>query len=222
MKTKALLVIFILTLSINAGIGEGQSSMGALPVELTNFTASENSHCIQLNWTTATEIDNYGFEVERASPSSVTNKTLIWSKCGFIEGHGNSNSQKEYSFIDEPVFLGNYQYRLKQIDTDGSFIYSKIIEVEFGKIPTEYVLKQNYPTPFNPTTVISYAIPTNSFVSVKVYDLLGNLIATLVNCNQEAGIYMVSFTANKLSNGIYFYRISVNDFLATKKMLLIK
>jgi hypothetical protein len=142
-----------------------------------------------------------------------------------VEGHGNSNSPKEYSYTDQSVLsssLSKYQYRLKQIDTDGSFKYSKIIEVEFGTIPTEYVLKQNFPNPFNPATVISYAISTNSFVSVKVYDLLGNLITTLVSRNQEAGIYKVSFTANELSNGVYFYRISANGFLSTKKMLLLK
>jgi len=221
MKTKLLTIIFMLTISLNAGIGAGSSVVGALPVELTTFTATATIQNIQLNWATATEVNNYGFEIER----KVSSKQLAvgnWQKIGFVEGHGNSNSPKEYSFVDESVFPGLYQYRLKQIDTDGSFEFSEIIEVQFGVVPTEYVLAQNYPNPFNPSTVISYSIPTTSNVSLKVFDVLGNLITTLVNQNQEAGNYKINFNARELSNGVYFYKIRASGFIAIKKMLLLK
>ncbi len=223
MKTKALTIIFVLTFRLNAGIGVGTSAVGALPVELTTFVATATSDNIQLNWTTATEIDNYGFEILRQAclPEGKAQNDR-WSLLGFVEGHGNSNSPKEYSFVDESVFPGFYQYRLKQIDTDGSFAYSEIIEIQFGVVPTKYVLEQNYPNPFNPSTVISYSIPTASNVSVKVFDVLGNLITTLVNQNQEAGNYKINFNAGELSNGIYFYKIQAGIFIAVKKMLLLK
>jgi len=221
MKTKLLTVIFILTLRLNAGIGAGSSSVGALPVELITFTVTATSDNVKLNWTTATEVNNYGFDIERLVPQ-FSNNTTEWEKIGFVEGHGNSNSTKEYSFVDESVFPGLYQYRLKQIDTDGSFEYSEIIEVQFGVVPTKYVLEQNYPNPFNPSTVISYSIPTASNVSVKVFDVLGNLITTLVNQNQEAGNYKIYFNAGELSNGIYFYKIQAGSFIDIKKMLLLK
>jgi len=223
MKTKALTIIFVLTLRLNAGIGVGTSAVGALPVELTTFAATATSDNIQLNWTTATEIDNYGFEILRQAclPEGKAQNDR-WSLLGFVEGHGNSNSPKEYSFVDESVFPGFYQYRLKQIDTDGSFAYSEIIEIQFGVVPTKYVLEQNYPNPFNPTTVISYSIPTASNVSVKVFDVLGNLITTLVNQNQEAGNYKINFNSGGLSNGVYFYKIQAGSFIAINKMLLLK
>jgi hypothetical protein len=220
MKRKVLVILFISAIQLNAGIGVGVSAVGALPVELTTFTATVTIDNIQLNWTTATEVDNYGFEILRQSAKGGQNDR--WSLLGFVEGHGNSNSPKEYSFVDESVFPGLYQYRLKQIDTDGSFEYSEIIEVQFGVVPTEYVLEQNYPNPFNPSTVISYSIPTASNVSVKVFDVLGNLIASLVNQNQEAGNYKINFNAGELSNGMYLYKIQAGSFIAIKKMLLIK
>jgi hypothetical protein len=222
MKTKVLTILFVLTISLNAGIGVGTSAEGALPVELTTFTAAATSDNVQLNWTTVTEVDNYGFEIERKNPLLNPLQGGDFEKIGFIEGHGNSNSPKEYSFVDESVFPGLYQYRLKQIDTDGSFEYSEIIEVQFGVVPTKYVLAQNYPNPFNPSTVISYSIPTASNVSLKVFDVLGKLIKTLVNQNQAAGNYKINFNAGELSNGVYFYRIESGSFIAVKKMLLIK
>ena len=118
MKTKLLLFIFVLTFNLIAGIGAGSSAEGPLPVELTTFTAAITSDNVELNWTTATEVNNYGFEIFRQAQND------RWSLLGFVEGHGNSNSQKEYSFVDESVSPGLYQYRLKQIDTDGSFEFS--------------------------------------------------------------------------------------------------
>ena len=235
MKTQLLIIISILTLRLHAGIGSGTSSVGALPVELTNFTAVENSEKVELNWTTVTEVKNYGFYVERnailynGKDEPINESGNSWVNIGFVAGHGNSNSTKEYSFVDEPVLNGLYQYRLKQIDTDGHFEYSAIIKIHFGTAPKNYSLSQNYPNPFNPSTVISYSIPTASNVSLKVFDVLGNLITTLVNQNQEAGNYSINFNASKFSSGIYFYKIQVNPangvtggFMTVKKMLLIK
>ncbi len=223
MKTLITILLF-LTTTIFAGIGEGQSQVGPLPVELTSFSASlkgasTGSATVVLNWTTATEVNNYGFEILRA----VGQKSFLsqWEKIGFVDGHGNSNSLKNYSFIDSNPVNGKATYRLKQIDTDGKFEYSSIIEIS-NTLLKEYVLEQNYPNPFNPTTVISYSIPTASHVSVKVFDVLGNTITTLVNQTQEIGSYKVNFNANELSNGIYFYKIQSGGFTDIKKMLLLK
>ncbi len=207
--------LILATLHLQAGIGAGESATGPLPVELTSFSAAVNGDVVVLSWTTATEVNNYGFDVEK-----MLNGTDAWETIGFVEGHGNSNSPKDYSFVDTSTPL-SASYRLKQLDTDGAFNYSSIVEVK-NILSKEYILEQNYPNPFNPTTVISYSIPKSSHVTVKVFDVLGNLISTLVNENQEANSYKVNFDASKLSNGIYFYKIQANDFSAVKKMLLLK
>ena len=231
MRTKAfrhgsmtvLTILFALSFSIQAGIGEGQSEIGPLPVELTSFSASVKAEVVLLSWATATEVNNYGFEVQRSSfqKDGTTPVKTGWENIGFVNGHGNSNSPKEYSFADSSPLDGNVSYRLKQIDTDGKFEYSQVIELK-NNLSKEYVLEQNYPNPFNPTTVISYSIPKSSNVSVKVFDVLGNTIATLVNQNQSIGSYKVNFNASALSNGIYFYKISAGEFTSIKKMMLIK
>jgi hypothetical protein len=215
MKT---MITFLILFSIQlfAGIGIGYSSVGVLPVELTSFTAKQISSNIVLSWITATEVNNYGFDVERAN----TGKDTIWSKIGYINGHGNSNSSNNYRFTDDKPLSGKSQYRLKQIDNDGAFKYSNAIEVT--SIILQYNLTQNFPNPFNPTTVITYSIPVSSNVIINVYNVLGKLITTLVNKNQEAGIYNVNFDAGTLSDGIYFYKIQAGHYTETKKMLLLK
>ena len=207
--------LFIITLI--AGIGVGESTYGALPVELTSFTAKVVGNTIELNWITGTEVNNYGFEVERSS-----NITLGgWERIGFVEGQGNSNSPKEYSFTDSPKGGSKFSYRLKQIDTDGKYAYSNVINIEIN-LPIEVRLNQNYPNPFNPSTNISYSISKSSRVVLSVYDVLGNLVTTLVNENQEIGSYTINFNAGELSSGIYYYKLQVGDFVAVKKMLLLK
>ena len=228
MKIKILVILFLFTYNVIAGIGVGFSSVGALPVEITTFIATVTNDNIQLNWVTVTEVDNYGFYVERNSVSlNGTGKRFLeslcnWVQIGFVNGHGNSNSPKEYSFVDKSVFPGLYQYRLKQVDTDGGFIYSKVIEVRFDYTPKDYKLEQNYPNPFNPITIISYSIPTASNVTLKVFDVLGNFIATLVDQKQVAGSYKINFDGSELSNGVYIYKIQTGNFIAVKKMSLLK
>jgi hypothetical protein len=186
-----------------------------LPVELVSFTAKVRNDNVLLNWNTATEVDNYGFDILRSS------KTNKWEKIGFIEGYGNSNSPKYYSFEDENPFGGSkFRYKLKQIDTDGSFSYSSIVEVEI--ILDEYQLFQNYPNPFNPTTTIKFTMPEDGYVKLNVYNLLGEEVKTLINENKEAGIHRVNFNPRSLNSGVYIYNLEVNGFADIKKMIYIK
>jgi hypothetical protein len=151
-----------------------------------------------------------------------------------VEGYGNSNSPKDYSFTDNSAGYGKYSYRLKQIDTDGQFEYSKVIEVDAGNIPGGFVLEQNYPNPFNPSTTIKFALAETQQAQLKVYDILGNEVVTLFNDIAEGGkVYEVEFNshsvsdlsfrlARNLSSGIYFYRLETESRTENRKMLLIK
>ncbi len=202
---------------------------GALPVELTSFTAASTSSAtaVVLNWTTATEVNNYGFEIERQTVAQISNLSSKWETIGFVEGHGNSNSQKDYLFIDESAPSGTIQYRLKLIDTERKFEYSEIVEVEIENLPTEFELFQNYPNPFNPKTVIGYTIgtshsPAKGFVILKIFDVLGNEVATLVNEEKKPGVYEVEFNASQLPSGVYFYRLRAGGYDITKKLILMK
>ena len=195
-----------------------------LPVSLISFNAREVDENVLLKWTTASEVDNYGFEIERVSYGKAGTRSVKdeWITLGFVKGHGNSSSQKDYSFIDESVSPGLYQYRLKQINIDGSFEYSEIIEVQFGLVPTEYVLEQNYPNPFNPLTIITFALPIAESVKIEVYNVIGQKIETLLNKTMKAGIHEFEFNAQHLSSGIYFYRIEAGEFQDVKKMVLLR
>ena len=185
-----------------------------LPVELSSFTATAKTDQIMLKWETKTETNNYGFDVERK-----TNET--WKKIGFVEGNGNSSSPKQYSFTDNKLIEAtNFQYRLKQMDNDGKYEYSAVVEVKV--VPTEYALHQNYPNPFNPTTTIRYQLPKESKVVIKIYNILGSEVMELLNENKEPGIYEVEFNASNLSSGTYIYKISADNFISVKKMLLVK
>lgn len=195
-------------------------SQAPLPVELTSFTAKIIGKNVSLNWQTATEVDNYGFEIQRAS-SSIT-PIRDWTTIGFVKGHGNSNSTKNYSFTDKTVISsGKYFYRLKQVDTDGKIDFSGVIEADFG-IPDDIELYQNYPNPFNPYTTINYSLPAVGSVTLKVYNILGTEIATLVNEHQTAGMHEIKFDGSKFSSGVYFYTLSSNGFSKTKKFILLK
>ena len=144
-----------------------------------------------------------------------------WETVGFVPGFGTTTEIHHYSFTDESLQPGKYQYRLKQIDFDGSFEYSNIIEVTVDA-PQEFSLEQNYPNPFNPVTSIQYVVGSQSYVTLKVFDVLGNEVATLVNEQKPAGTYEVEFDATNQPSGIYFYNLKAGSFVETKKMILIK
>ena len=186
----------------------------AVPVELTAFSGIATSSNVILNWSTATEANNSGFDVERQSNN-------IWEKIGFVPGSGTTTNLRSYSYVDEKVSSGNYSYRLKQIDFSGQYEYSDIIEIEVSS-PTEYSLEQNYPNPFNPRTTISYSIKEKGFVTLKVFDILGNAVSVIVNEEKEAGNYKVDFEATTFASGIYFYSLKAGEILLTKKMVLLK
>jgi hypothetical protein len=145
----------------------------------------------------------------------------VWEKLGFVNGHGNSNSPKDYSFVDDEVSAGKYSYRLKQIDNDGRFEYSKTIEVDMNGVK-KYELTQNYPNPFNPTTAISYVLPQAGMVRLTLYNILGQKIRTLVNEVKEAGTHTFNFDASDLNSGMYIYKIESGSFTQTRKMTLVK
>ena len=187
-----------------------------VPVELTSFSAIVNESSVILNWRTETEVNNYGFEIHR------TYQEEEWKAIGFVEGHGNSNSPKEYKFIDsETNSAETYSYRLKQIDNDGTYEFSKTIEVYFG-LPNSLELSQNYPNPFNPSTAISFTLPQSSNVILNIYNIMGEEIKTLVDGYKDAGIYTVKFNAEGYPSGIYLYTLSANGFSETKKLLYMK
>ena len=194
----------------------------ALPVELILFNATASSAGINLKWHTATEVNNYGFDVERKILKQGQNDFGSWETIGFIEGHGNSNSPNDYSFTDVNQSSGSkLNYRLKQIDTDGKFEYSKTIEVNLNT-PAKFELSQNYPNPFNPTTTIGWQSPADGLQTIKVFTMLGKEVATLVNEYKPAGRYLVQFDAKDLPSGIYFYKIQAGNFSDVKKMILLK
>ena len=187
------------------------------PVELTSFTASLSVSSVQLNWVTASEINNSGFEILRHAQNEYD-----WRKIGFVQGFGTTTESKSYSFIDENVREGIYKYRLKQIDFDGTCKYSDEVEIIVESTSNEFVLDQNYPNPFNPTTTINYSLKDNSQVSLKIFNTLGEEIKTLVNEIKPAGNFQVEFDASELPSGVYIYRMQAGDFVSTKKMLMLK
>jgi hypothetical protein len=186
-----------------------------VPVELVSFAATVQGNSINLAWATATEVNNLGFEIQRS------NDNVDFFTIGFTKGNSTTTEAKTYSFNDRDLNPGKYLYRLKQIDFDGTFEYSSVIEVEIFS-PDKFSLSQNYPNPFNPSTVISYQLPASGNVTLKVYDLLGREVATLVNEEKPAGSYEVSFDASQLSSGVYIYRLTAGNFSATNKMTLLK
>lgn len=191
-----------------------------IPVELTSFTANMHENDVMLSWITATELNNSGFEIQRSLKSG--NEKAVWDKIGFIQGNGSSTESHAYSFMDENIVKpGHYSYRLKQIDFDGRYAYSPVAEIEVTK-PTRYYLSQNYPNPFNPTTTIEFSTPERSHVSLKVYDVLGNEVATLVNGWMESTNHKVIFNAADLASGIYYYTLTTGNFTSTKKLILLK
>ena len=189
-------------------------SNSPVPVEQVSFNAIEDENRVTLFWKTATETNNKGFEVLRKETSD-------WKIVGFVEGQGTITDEHSYSFEDENISAGKYYYRLKQIDYDGSFVYSNMVEVEIIA-PTEFILEQNYPNPFNPSTTIKYSIPNDGNVELVVFNAMGEEITALVNEYKSAGSYESNFVSEGLSSGTYFYKLRVNEFSSIKKMILLK
>jgi len=215
----------------NGAVGDAYCGDAPVPVQLVSFTFEVLEDSVKLYWETATEVNNYGFEIERISVGQISNLSPMWETLGFVQGHGNSNSPKYYQFVDENRLADSAEYRLKQIDTDGVFEYYRetimvagynATDVNEEVLPTEFKLEQNYPNPFNPSTVIRYEIIDARFVSLKVYNSIGQEIATLVNQKQNAGKHNVEFNASNLPSGIYFYSINAGEYSSVKKMMLLK
>ena len=187
-----------------------------VPVELSSFTSSVINNSVNLNWSTASEINNQGFEVER-------NKTGNWERIGFAQGKGSTVELSSYSFEDKNLLPGKYSYRLKQLDFDGSFEYYELSSEVIIETAKSFSVSQNYPNPFNPVTKISFNIPEAGKVKLNVYNVLGNQVATLVNNEMNAGSHSVTFNAIDLSSGVYYYRIEAEGkFIETKQMILLK
>ena len=190
-------------------------AISELPVELTSFTAAIINNVIELKWHTATEVNNYGFEILRSIQDD------NWEKIGFVEGNGNSNSPKYYSYTDTDVHQGKYLYKLKQIDNDGKYEFSDIVQIDIGTV-NRYSLSQNYPNPFNPTTKIDFSLPLKQVVTLSVYNSLGEKVTQLLNEEKDAGDYSVTFDASNLQSGVYFYRFETLDFVKCNKMILLR
>jgi len=187
----------------------------ALPVELSSFTSFVNKNSVKLSWQTAFELNNQGFSIERKSAGEFT-------EVAFISGVGNSNIAHDYNYEDREIPTGNYTYRLKQVDFNGNFEYYNLTaEVSVG-VPKQFKLLQNYPNPFNPVTNIEFELPQNSFVEIKVFDIIGKEISFVVNQSLTAGYYKYKFDASNLSSGTYFFRIRADKFTDMKKMTVLK
>ena len=191
------------------------------PVELTSFVSSIHENNVTLNWTTANETNNSGFDIERSKVNGQMPNE--WIKIGNVTGIGTSTVQNSYSFTDRNLYSGKYNYRLKQIDFNGNFEYFNLSSDVIVGIPGKFELSQNYPNPFNPVTVIRYSLIENRFTTLKVYDILGNEVNTLVNEKQNAGYYTVDFNGSGFSSGVYFYKLAVDgNIIDTKRMVLLK
>jgi hypothetical protein len=201
-----------------------------VPVELTSFTASTNGKEVTLNWSTATELNNLCFEVQRKFGSN------DFVTVGSVKGQGTTTSPNNYTYVEKLIDPGKYFYRLKQIDFDGTFEYSDVVEVEV-RLLDKFTLEQNYPNPFNPSTKIKFSVPELSFITIKIYDVLGSEVATLLNEEKQVGNYELSWNAGNLPSGVYFYQLkatpsdgqagspstgSGQGFVETKKMILLK
>jgi hypothetical protein len=187
---------------------------GSVPVELTSFTATAQEQNVILNWSTASEENNNGFEIQR----KINDR---FSTIAFVKGSGTTTEINNYSYTDKNLETGKYLYRLKQINFDGTYSYSEEISVEISA-PEDFALFQNFPNPFNPSTKIKFTISESGFVNLSVYNLLGEKIAELLNENKPAGEYEINFNAKVLPSGIYLAKLNSGGNIKTIKMNLIK
>ncbi len=186
------------------------------PVELATFSSIVvGDKGVKLDWVTTSETNNYGFYVERSVDGE------LFETIDFVEGAGTTTEERSYSYVDNSVNSGTYYYRLKFVAIDGSITYSDVLEVSIG-VPGTYELAQNYPNPFNPSTTIKFSLRDAGFVELKVYNVIGQLVETLVQRDMPAGYHSINFDASRLSSGIYFYSIKANSFSDIKKMVFVK
>jgi photosystem II stability/assembly factor-like uncharacterized protein len=188
---------------------------GSVPVELISFAATTNGNEVILNWSAATELNNQGFEIQRST------EVEEFFTVGFVNGHGTTTEQQIYSYIDRNLDDGRYYYRLKQVDYDGSYEYSDIVEVNFRAF-NSYLFEQNYPNPFNPATTIGFGLQNKSTVNIRILNTTGEEVAVLLNEEKEPGFHQVVFNAANLPSGVYFYQLKAGNYVNTKKMILLK
>jgi len=198
--------------------GGGTICDGPSPVTMITFTASTEKNNVKLNWTTENEINNSGFDLER----KLIKEGAVWQKIKFIPGSGTTNGQKSYFYEDKKLQTGKYEYRLKQIDYNNSYEYYNLNNDIVISAPKEFRVSQNYPNPSNPKCRIDYNIPSDGMVSMKVYDIIGREVASLVNKFQTADYYSIEFDGTNYASGIYYYQLKTINFVETKKMILVK
>jgi hypothetical protein len=196
-------------------VWEYDPALDPVPVELTSFIATSNGKEVTLNWSTATELNNQGFEVQR----KFSNNDFV--TIGSVKGHGTTTSSNNYTYTDKLTDAGKYFYRLKQTDFGGKYEYSQTVEINWSPFTT-YKLEQNFPNPLNPTTTIGFGIPDKGNVRLSVLNILGEEIKVLLNEEKEAGYHSIEFNAIDLPSSVYFYRIQSGNFIDTKKMILLK
>ncbi|NOS85432.1 MAG: T9SS type A sorting domain-containing protein [Ignavibacteria bacterium] len=205
--------------------GGGTLCTGALPVSLSSFTSSVNKRDVTLIWVTEWELNNSGFDIERREVISSA-EVSAWQKIAFAQGRGTSNVSNGYLYKNEKLKAGNYQYRLKQIDFNGNFEYFSLGSDVVINPPGNFEMSQNYPNPSNPMSKINFEIPVSGRVTIKVFDITGREVITLLDETREADYYTVDFDGSNLSSGAYFYRIlsegEGKSFSKTLKMILIK
>jgi hypothetical protein len=206
----------VFTLANNSG------GTNALPVEMTSFAATTTHSNVTLVWKTATEVNNLGFEIERRTGTTDRLRAANWLRVGFVQGAGTSNSPKEYSFTDNGIIPGVYIYRIKQIDNDGTFKYSASTQVDAGATKG-FELLSNCPNPFNPVTEIRFSVPADGYASLKVYNTLGQEVATLFDGMAQAGHYIqTTFNGSRFASGVYFSRLQYNGECLVQRMLMTK
>jgi hypothetical protein len=186
-----------------------------IPVELTSVTASVKESDVTLLWETSTEVNNKGFDIERKSFNGE------FETIGFVKGNGTTTNITSYSFTDKGVANGSYNYRLHQIDFNGSSKYYNVSEDIIVNV-SQFTLAQNYPNPFNPATKIKYSIPEDGIVKLKVFNTLGQQVYTLVNQQMKAGTYEVEFNASGFASGVYFYKLETGKLVSIKKLIVLK
>jgi predicted GH43/DUF377 family glycosyl hydrolase len=196
-------------------IGVATAPLVPVPVELTSFTVTSNGKEVILKWSTVTELNNQGFEIQRSTEG------IEFFTVGFVNGHGTTTEQQNYSYADRDLDNGKYFYRLKQVDYNGSYEYSDVVEIDFRTF-NSYLLEQCYPNPFNPTTTIGFGIQDKSNVKITILNAIGEEVAVVLNEEREPGFHQVEFNAANLPSGVYFYQLKAGSFVETKKMILMK